>query len=68
MVNLVLKMLGETTKSSICTIQSSFVTSNVLLVQLIVNEFKPNFALFRLSVSRIVPVGHIATDPENFAN
>lgn len=68
MLNLVLKRLGETTKSSICKIQSSFVTSNVFLVQLSVNEIKPDFALLRLSASRIVPLGHIATDPENFAN
>lgn len=50
------------------TIQSPFVTSNVFLVGVTVNEFKANFALFGLSDSRTVPVGHIATDPEKFAN
>lgn len=58
----------KTTKPTICIIQSSFVASTVFLVRLIVNESGFNFALFRLPASRNMPVGHIVTDPENFAN
>lgn len=59
---------GKTTKSHIPTIQSSFVTANEFLAGVTVNEFKANFALFGLLDSRTVPVGHITTDPEKFAN